>query len=160
MNVIEVRKARFEDVSSICLIQSECKLSPWPRSAYEAEVTRKDAIILMASNEGGDAVGFITGRLIPGDTGSSPQAEIYNLGVYEAFRLHGIGSALLKRFLDACAGFGVGRIFLEVRESNLSAIRFYGAHGFRKAGERKNFYTDPVENAEIMARTLNDAAEP
>ena len=38
-------------------------------------------------------------------------------------------------------------ITLEVRESNSSAISLYEGAGFVKAGIRKNFYSNPPENA-------------
>ena len=40
--------------------------------------------------------------------------------------------------------------FLEVRESNETAIALYSRQGFVKEGIRKNFYEQPVENAVIM----------
>lgn len=153
----EVRKASPEDVISICAIQTECDLSPWPREAYELEVKRDDAITLIASHTtDGAPEGFITGRVIPGGADSSVHAEIYNIGVYRATQSRGVGSALLKEFIGICSDFGVSRIFLEVRQSNLRAIGFYQSHGFVKVGERKDFYADPVENAEIMARAIDD----
>ena len=154
MNSIEIRNARIEDVESIFSIQTECGLSPWPRSAYEAEVNREDSIILVAAGTNSDTAGFITGRVIPAGSGPSSHAEIYNLGVRERLRRQGTGSALLDRFVNICMRFGVGEVFLEVRKSNLAAIGFYGVHGFVKTGERKNFYADPVESAEIMTMRL------
>ena len=43
-------------------------------------------------------------------------------------------------------------ITLEVRESNAAAISLYSNFGFIKAGERKNYYSDPTENAVIMTK--------
>jgi ribosomal-protein-alanine N-acetyltransferase len=36
---------------------------------------------------------------------------------------------------------------LEVRESNASARGLYEKQGFREAGRRRGYYTDPVEDA-------------
>lgn len=154
MNSIEIRRAQTQDVASIYSIQTECGLSPWPRSAYESEVTRDDSVILVASTELDAAIGFILGRVLPGGNGSPTVAEIYNLGVREDFRRSGVGASLLEAFLDISRAFGVSQIFLEVRQSNIRAIRFYGSHGFKKTGERRNFYADPVENGDSMTLVL------
>ena len=46
-------------------------------------------------------------------------------------------------------------ISLEVRKSNAAAISLYTKRGYKKAGERKNFYTNPAEDAEIMTLTFD-----
>jgi ribosomal-protein-alanine acetyltransferase len=154
VNSIDVKKAGVEDAGAIFSIQEECELSPWPRAAYEAEVTRSDAIVLVASTETGRAIGFITGRVIPAGSGSVSHAEIYNLGVLSEYRSQGIGTALVVRFVDICRRFSVAQVFLEVRHSNQAAIGFYAAHGFRTTGIRRNFYTNPIEDAAIMALSV------
>jgi ribosomal-protein-alanine N-acetyltransferase len=79
------------------------------------------------------------------------------VGVLEDFRRHGVGTSLLESFLDISKAFGVSKVFLEVRHSNVPAILFYAAHGFEKTGERKNFYSDPVENADTMTLAVTYA---
>jgi ribosomal-protein-alanine N-acetyltransferase len=154
VSTIDIGKAEQQDVASICVIQDKCGLSVWPRSAYEAEVSRKDAIFLVGKIGNSGPVGFITGRVISGGAGHSPEAEIYNVGVLDEFRRLGIGAGLLRQFLNICRGLGVNKVILEVRESNARAIDFYRAHGFERTGERTNFYNGPVENAAIMTLRL------
>ncbi|PYS97843.1 MAG: hypothetical protein DMF63_18420 [Acidobacteria bacterium] len=133
-------------------IQAECGLSPWSRNGYEAELERADAIMLVAKSEEDDAtVGFIIGRVTrfgPGADGI--EAEIYNIGTRLTSRNSGIGSRLMTEFVRICSIESVRRISLEVRVSNRSAIRFYAAKGFVTARLRRDFYTNPVEDAEVM----------
>ena len=49
---------------------------------------------------------------------------------------------------------GCHRCFLEVRKSNQAAIDFYIAHQFQIAGSRRNYYSDPMEDALIMERSF------
>jgi ribosomal-protein-alanine N-acetyltransferase len=50
-------------------------------------------------------------------------------------------------------------IWLEVRESNTAALTFYQKNDFNRMYTRKNFYTNPSENAIVMKRNLSpDAA--
>ena len=48
---------------------------------------------------------------------------------------------------------GITRIVLEVRSSNVAAIRLYEKMGFVKLGVRRNFYQFPEEDADIMEFT-------
>ena len=43
---------------------------------------------------------------------------------------------------------------LEVRATNLPAQALYTRHGFRAAGRRRNYYTDPTEDALVMNAAL------
>ena len=47
---------------------------------------------------------------------------------------------MLKRVVDQSKYTFKKRIFLEVRESNQRAIKFYRRNGFQEAGVRKNYY--------------------
>ena len=43
---------------------------------------------------------------------------------------------------------------LEVRASNIAALRFYEHHSFEIAGRRPRYYTAPVEDALLLTATL------
>ena len=47
-------------------------------------------------------------------------------------------------------------VTLEVRKSNENAIALYEKCGFKKIGERKNFYSKPTEDALIYTLYLKD----
>jgi ribosomal-protein-alanine N-acetyltransferase len=50
------------------------------------------------------------------------------------------------------AALGVRRATLEVRRSNLPAVRLYEKLGFRVTSVRPDYYTKPVEDALILWR--------
>ena len=54
---------------------------------------------------------------------------------------------------------GVRKIFLEVRISNTAAIRLYETCGFEQVGERKKYYSDPVEDALVMKWEMQENAD-
>lgn len=49
---------------------------------------------------------------------------------------------------------GAKRIFLEVRETNLPALRLYERLGFKPAGRRPGYYTNPPADALLFERRL------
>jgi ABC-2 type transport system ATP-binding protein len=54
----------------------------------------------------------------------------------------------------------IRRATLEVRRSNLAALRLYEDLGFEVAGVRKRYYTNPEEDALILWREPLDGAPP
>ena len=146
MHSIEIRPILPAEVDQIVIIQTECGLSAWSRTAYLDELKRPGSIVL-AAHSGREVTGFIVGRIIASDP---PEAEIYNIGTLPAFRRLGIGSALINAFIKVCKGADVKAIWLDVRSSNVTAISFYKQHGFLKSGTRKDFYRGPREDADVM----------
>ena len=65
------------------------------------------------------------------------------------YRRMGVARMLMVTFL-AMIPEDVENIALEVRCSNIAAISLYESFGFVKAGVRKRFYHDPVEDADVM----------
>ncbi len=70
--------------------------------------------------------------------------ELENIVVAEAARRRGVGTRLLEEFSRPCCARNMGSgIFLEVRESNLSARALYRKLGFQETGLRKSYYSQP-----------------
>jgi ribosomal-protein-alanine N-acetyltransferase len=76
--------------------------------------------------------------------------------VYLLRRRQGLGRALMEGVLADVAAEGVTRATLEVRRSNVAAQRLYARLGFEVAGQRRNYYTQPEEDALILWRTRPD----
>lgn len=75
------------------------------------------------------------------------EIEIINI----ATKKKGLGSELFEKLIEFAQSQQVKTIFLEVRASNLTAQNFYLKKGFKKIGQRKNYYHQPTENAVLMA---------
>jgi ribosomal-protein-alanine N-acetyltransferase len=84
------------------------------------------------------------------------EAHILNVCVRDEFRNLGFGRRLLEQLLERAAGSGVGEAFLEVRPSNLAAIRLYQRLGFEQIGIRRGYYQAPDgrEDAIVLKRDL------
>ena len=87
------------------------------------------------------------------------EMQLLNLAVHPAYRGRGHGSYLLTRMIDIALSRGVSRIWLEVRVSGKGARRLYEKFGFVEGGRRRNYYTDPPEDAIIMSLELSRSAE-
>ena len=85
--------------------------------------------------------------------GVAGEGYIYNVAVGKNYRRQGIGFRLLQDLIEAAKSRGIESLTLEVRKSNLPAIKLYKKLGFVEAGIRKDFYTKPLEDAIIMWKT-------
>jgi ribosomal-protein-alanine N-acetyltransferase len=72
-----------------------------------------------------------------------------NVAVDPSRRREGVATDLIEELFTRTRK---GRVTLEVRVSNLSAIRMYERFGFHSAGIRKSYYHDNDEDALIMWR--------
>ncbi|ATV06078.1 ribosomal protein S18-alanine N-acetyltransferase [Fusobacterium vincentii] len=75
--------------------------------------------------------------------------EILAIATVEEYRNKGIAQELLAKIR-------IKNIFLEVRESNQTAINFYKKNKFKEISIRKNYYSKPTENAIIMKLEVNN----
>ena len=73
-----------------------------------------------------------------------------------------LGSGLANRMLEEVMARmetrGITQVFLEVRESNARARRFYERYAFRQVGRRRRYYVEPDEDALVLYRPLGAAA--
>lgn len=117
--------------------------SPWTEEQYEQTVARSDLTFFIAEIEE-QPVGYVGGKII------LDEAEVYSIAVEPAFQNQRVASQLIEAYKTHCRANGVKILFLEVRESNLTARNFYVAHQFKEISRRKGYYSDPEEDAIIM----------
>jgi ribosomal-protein-alanine N-acetyltransferase len=85
------------------------------------------------------------------------EMQLLDVAVHPEYRNRGHGSFLLKKMIDLALSNGISRIWLEVRVSGSSARRLYEKFGFVESGRRRNYYTDPSEDAIVMSLGLTGA---
>jgi ribosomal-protein-alanine N-acetyltransferase len=129
-----VRAADSGDLEAIAAIQA---LSPAASQWDAAGYVKYECTVAVDSR----VLGFLVARQTAPD-----EREILNVAVDPAERRRGVASALLREELRR----EKTQWFLEVRESNVGAIRLYERAGFRVAGRRESYYSDPPEPAIVM----------
>src|SRR5215203_4694050 len=122
-----IRAVEVANIGDLIRIGEETRLSPWTAQNYLDELKNDNAIMLrLISDDDNAVIGFVVGRLVVGgETESTLDAEIYNIAVVELEQKKGCGQRLFDAFIDECRDKGAANIWLEVRESNTTAIRFY-----------------------------------
>ncbi|RYX95520.1 MAG: ribosomal-protein-alanine N-acetyltransferase [Comamonadaceae bacterium] len=139
-------EARLDDVLRI---EMQAYAHPWSRgnftdsikSGYQAQMLVADGAILgyFVAMKGVDEV------------------HLLNITVAPAFQGQGWGRIMLDALSVWARGQGAEWLWLEVRVSNHRAGRIYEHHGFRRVGERKNYYPaagGQREDAVVMSLKL------
>ena len=81
------------------------------------------------------------------------EGKLISVAVDPDYRRRRVGSKLMEEALRYLAKSGTKRVSLEVRESNLAAIKFYETFGFQKERIISRYYENG-ENAVQMCREL------
>jgi ribosomal-protein-alanine N-acetyltransferase len=145
------------DLLEVVEIEETTGLSQWGWDAYRAELSKPEAVMLVARRREPDAAGkwvagYIASRV------SADELHVNNIGVRVEWRRKGLGAALLGAALEAGARAGARTAVLEVRAGNLAAQALYRGFGFEVVGERRDYYRSPVENALVMTMPLAPTA--
>jgi [ribosomal protein S18]-alanine N-acetyltransferase len=146
------------DADTLRDIATEAGIDAWSSGDYRAEILREDSFVLAARVGPTEIAGFLLARTIPGQN-AHPDADIYNIAVTESRRQFGVGGELLKTLISMAREQYVENIWLEVRASNNGAINFYSKYGFQAELTRRNFYSNPTEDAVIMRLKMTNEPE-
>lgn len=130
------------DIAEVARLEKECFSSPWSEQQLREELDNPTARFLVLKSDG-KVLGYI------GANNIANEVYITNIAVFPGYRQKGYGEKLLSRLCYLSTAEGAEFITLEVRKSNRNAIKLYEKCGFEKVGERKNFYSDPTEDAYI-----------
>lgn len=148
------------DLVDVVEIEETCGLSRWGWEAYHAELAqerRSVMLVVRVQNEkdfpAEKAIkGFIAARLV------ADELHVNNVAVRQEYRRLGIAKKLLDTVLDEAMRMGARTAFLEVRAGNAPAQALYARCGFRIAGHRPSYYTQPVEDALVMSLAMRSSA--
>ena len=142
---MKIERMTAQHVDAVLEIENECFAHPWSRQSIESELENKNSVFYTAL-EGDEVAGYI------GMSTVLDEGYIFNVAVSAEHRKKGIGSALIQELVTYGKKNNFSFLTLEVRESNENARSLYSKFGFIKVGERKNYYSDPVENAVLMTK--------
>ncbi len=160
---IKIRPAKEEDLDDIIAINIEClpehypvsfwleHMYKWGRAFYVAEVNGAVVGYVMCRVEQG--VGFlknVTRKL----------GHVVSVAVREGYRRLGLATMMMLASMTALKeAYGVEEVYLEVRVSNVPAIKLYEKLGFKIVKKLESYYLDG-EDAYLMAKELGENLEP
>ena len=133
-------------------LEKMCFSAPWSESSLREELANPLSHFLAAVAEEKTA-GYLGVQEVAGE------GYITNIAVFPEYRRQGIAQALLEAAEAGAGERGCAFLTLEVRASNKAAAALYSKMGYTVTGERKNFYSNPAENALLMTKQLRKSEE-
>jgi hypothetical protein len=129
-----------DDLLDIILnIEKECFSDAWSKDNIELMLNSKFDKILTI-----DKSAYINYRIM------YEEAELMRIAVLKNSRNKSYASTLMFKMIEDLKVENIKRCLLEVRASNKAAISLYEKYDFKIIGKRKEYYTNPIEDAFIM----------
>lgn len=146
MSQIQIVPMDERHLPALAEIERACFHAPWSENALREELGK--GLFLVAEDENQTVCGYVGCQTV------LDEGYITNVAVSPDFRRQGIARALIAELTAKAGENKLAFVTLEVRESNAPAIALYTGAGFVPVGKRKNFYSNPAENAVLMTISL------
>lgn len=139
------REMLIEDLDQVMEIETDLFAMPWTKEGLFTFLTRDDTMFFVVE-EKEKILGYCSMQTV------LDEGDILNVAVRRDRQKEGIGYFLVHSMLMMAEAQGIHLVHLEVREGNGTARRLYQRLGFAEDGLRRNYYTDPLENAVLMTK--------
>ena len=148
-----IRKMTEADLPRVLELEAECfPEGPWPEKEYRYELFENPFSKLMVYEEDGKILGYIDWWIL------YDKAQLANIGVALSARHKGIARVLMDECIKDANKEGCETLSLEVRVSNMAALKLYRAYGFIEAAIRRNYYENG-EDAILMVLPLGGESD-
>lgn len=136
---------KLSDIPAIAEIEKQSFSVVWSEKQLEEELSNKTSVFFVA-RDGDKPVGYIIMNSVMGE------AFISRVATHIDYRRRGVANTLLNALDRYAYDNDMDYITLEVRVSNAPAISLYEKFGFKRFSLRKNFYSNPTEDAVIYTK--------
>ena len=153
---VSISRMTEHDLLEVVEIEESSGLSRWGWAAYYAELQGRHSKLMFVARISrperrrgvSSLAGYIVARM------GADELHINNVAVRDEYRRQGIGRDLLNKIMEQGRQLQTPVAFLELRAGNDAALALYEKCGFKVAARRKNYYSDPVEDALVMTIEL------
>ncbi len=142
---------RLADLDQVMEIERLSFPNPWSRQIFIEELEREWAhleVMRERTARGSRVVAFCNYWLV------RDEVHLLNIAASPEARRRGHAARLLAHIVVTARKLRCRFITLEVRRSNLGAIKLYRSFGFRAVGLRRAYYAEDGEDAVVMLLDL------
>ena len=147
-------EARFEPLTlerldALLQVEQEAYDQPWTRGNFQDAMRTGYQIQLLMADD--NLLGYFVAMM------GVDEAHLLNLTVTPQYQRQGWSWVMLDAMDVWARGQGAQWFWLEVRSNNLRAMAVYQSHGYRRVGQRKNYYPAAEgqrEDAVVMSLRL------
>jgi ribosomal-protein-alanine N-acetyltransferase len=141
---ITIEKMEAIDLDEVIVIEQAIFSSPWTKEMFYSEFFDNPLSFSFVARFGDRVIGYLFYWEVSGEF------HLMDIGVDHAWQRKGIGERLIKKVIQMGFDKGIGKVILEVRSSNHSALLLYQKLHFYQIGIRKHYYHSPQEDAVVL----------
>lgn len=145
--ICEIPYGQKKEIADLAALESRVFSDAWTENGIR-ETLRQNHTSALGIWKGESFAGYVILYYVP------DEGEIARIAVDPAYRRQGAAGRLFGRLVEICKEKGIDRLMLEVRQGNQAAVSFYRKCGFTVDGIRKDYYTNPCEDAVLMSKKL------
>ena len=148
---LHIEPGKIADAKELARIHALGFYRGWPVGEFESFLNDDNTPVYVACDARRRIAGFALIRVV------EDEAELLTIAVDPKWRGKGIGQALLKAVFEDLLMTPARKMFLEVSEENVPAIKLYQREGFATISSRKGYYPKAdgsQATALVMARDL------
>lgn len=143
---MHVRFAKIDEAILIFEIDKKNFKNFYLEDFYFKKINEKKILVLEIDEK---IIGFILFDFI------FDECEIYKIVILEEYRNKNLSRLLMEKFISEMKNKNILKIFLEVRESNIFAIKLYTFFGFKEIRKIKDYYKEPKEDGIVMLKEVD-----
>lgn len=144
---VNIENIVSRDIPFIAKLEEHIFSDSWNENMLRQHLQNTNSLQLKLTNNSGTIIGYLITSCV------LDEINIDIIAIDEHYRSNGYATMLLSR-LEQMVRQTAKVIMLEVREKNLPAITLYKKLGFEEVGKRKNYYSNPTDNAILMNKLL------
>lgn len=145
MTALSFRNLCSSDLASVLVIEKRAYPIPWTQKMLETSLAKDDCF---GVELGGVLIGYALVSYV------LDEAHLLNICIDPGYKRKGYGRKLLQFAISKAIEKNANVFFLEVRESNQSAIELYFSEGFNEVGLRPNYYPAEQGREDAVLMTL------
>jgi ribosomal-protein-alanine N-acetyltransferase len=145
------RHMTARDLDAVMAIENAIYPYPWTRGNFSDSLHAGYHCWIVEC--GGVIAGYSVVMIAAGE------AHLLNLSIAADWQRRGLGAGLLRFIIKLARDYAAGKVYLEVRPSNIAARALYGAAGFAEIAVRRGYYPAGAahEDAVVMELVLGES---
>ena len=132
--MISIKQINEKDID-LCYELDSNTISLWSKKQWANEL-KKEGIKVFGLFLSNLVIGICVFQVV------LDEAQINFFAVNMKYRQKGYGTYLMNFLINECQKLNINKLFLEVSQTNFTAVKFYSRFDFCTVGIRRNYYKD------------------
>ncbi len=146
-----IRSMTPADLRQVTQIEKRIHRAPWEQSIFQhcLWLNYRCRVMVLSQTQSTTIIGYCISRIMKNTY------HILNLGIDISHQRSGFARRLLEELIkEASSIVEIKQICLEVRPSNIAALKLYLQYGFKQTDVKEQYYKDEFNSEDALILTL------